>query len=146
MFWQKLYMYLQSFSQKDTTYNFKKDIGERGENAVAAHVKKLNMRILNRNWRHASLELDLVCEDSDGIIFIEVKTRKTQGMTSPFDGVNAKKRATLIKAATVWLRAHNAFEKPCRFAVATVHYTTTPTLQLQVEFHDNAFTASSNAF
>ncbi len=146
MIWRKIFEAMQIFTKNPEYHDLRKVLGTKGESAVADYVKKLNMRVLYRNWRHASLEIDLVCEDADGIIFVEVKTRKAEAMTSALDGISAKKRNVMIKAANVWLRTHDAFEKPCRFAVATVNYTTTPTLQLHVEFYDNAFTATSSTF
>ncbi len=144
MIWQKVCVLTKVLLAKIFSSGKNQDIGIGGENAVAAHVKNLGMRILYRNWRHESFELDMVCEDAEGIIFVEVKTRKLEGMTSPFEGMSVKKRTTIIRAANVWLRAHSAFEKPCRFAVATVNYTINPKLKFHVEFYDHAFTAHTN--
>ncbi len=124
----------------------KQSVGQGGENAAARHVQGLGMRILHRNWRHASLELDLVCQDAEGIVFVEVKTRKAQSMTSPLEGITPKKCATVSRAARAWLAAHEkegVYEKPCRFAVAAVTYEDYPELSYKVEFYDNAFDFTS---
>ncbi len=125
-----------------TVQSRKQHIGQGGENAAAAYVKAQGMRILYRNWRQGSMELDMVCEDAEGLVFVEVKTRKAQNMTSPLEGMTAKKCASLCKAARLWLAAHEkqgVYDKPCRFAVAAVTYEEHPQLCYKVEFYDYAF-------
>ncbi len=125
----------------------KHEVGRMGEDAAAQHLKKCGMRIVHRNWRAGSLELDLVCEDAQGIIFVEVKTRKNTGMTTPEEGIQYKKKASFIKAAQAWLMAHEstgAYEKPCRFAVVAVLYDvdTNQDYNFKVVVYDHAFDLS----
>ncbi len=146
-FWQKIMSYCQTQQDEKGAPRAltKQEIGQGGENAAACYLQERGMRILYRNWRHASLELDLVCEDADGIVFVEVKTRKAQSMTSPLEGITPKKCATLIKAARAWIAAHaeqGAYDKACRFAVAAVSYTENSTITYKVDLYDNAFDLS----
>ena len=118
----------------------KQRVGLGGENAATSYAIAHGMRILYRNWRYGSLELDIICEDIDGVIFVEVKTRKAQSMTSPLEGITAKKCSSLRKAARIWLANHaNYYDKPCRFAVAAVSYVEQPILTYKVMWYDNAF-------
>ncbi len=152
MLWKKLQNALQKSApsspctpstSQTKAKTFKQRIGDEGEQVAADYVKKQGMRILHRNWRHASLEIDIIAEDEHGIVFIEVKTRKHNSMAHPLDGVHAKKQKILLKAAQVWLTTYEAWEKPCRFAVAAVTYEEHPVLCYKVEFYDNAFDFSS---
>ncbi len=145
MFWQKIRHAAQKVTQSKSQ-TAKQRIGQGGENASVSYLKKQGMRILYRNWRHGSLEMDIIAEDAQGIVFVEVKTRKNKSMASALEGVHYKKRASLLKAAQIWLTLHEAWEKPCRFAVAAVTYEEQPYLTYSVEFYDNAFDFNSQSF
>jgi len=114
----------------------KQKLGGRGEAAAARLLVAKRYRILDRNWRRGRLELDLVCEDGDEVVFVEVKTRTSGTLTSPADGMSPKKRQSLIKAARCWLAAHQAWDRACRFDVVCV---TDAGQELRLEHHTNAF-------
>ncbi|MBR6624776.1 MAG: YraN family protein, partial [Mailhella sp.] len=59
--------------------------GAEGEDAAAAHLCRLGWKILDRNWRSRHLELDIVAEERDTVVFVEVKTRAEGGLQSPFE-------------------------------------------------------------
>ncbi len=94
----------------------KKKIGDAGEDFAASYLKKKAFHILARNWRKASYELDLVCQDKDELVFVEVRTRKKDGMNAPSNTISQSKQKTIIKAARLYL-AENFWEGPCRFDV-----------------------------
>ncbi len=130
---------LQNIIKKD-----KRSIGQMGEDAAAKHLKNIGMRILHSNWRHGQLEIDLICQDGDTIVFVEVKTRNSKGLTSPIEGVNQHKKNALLRAAKTWLTVNNAWEKPCRFDVVGVLYDAQDSKpNFHVEYYDNAFDLSA---
>lgn len=92
--------------------------------------------MLERNWRYRQWELDLVCRDSDTLVFVEVKTRKANSLASPADALTAKKRQRLIKAASHYLTSHDLWDEPCRFDLASVIDTGR---SMDVEHIENAF-------
>lgn len=94
--------------------------GDRGEEAAARLLTRQGLRILDRNWRSGSLELDLVCADGDTVVFVEVKTRAADGLAAPADAMTPHKRRTFFRAARAWLAARNAWDRPCRFDVVQV--------------------------
>lgn len=94
--------------------------GSKGEEAAAIFVQALGWHIINRNWRHGSLELDIVAQHNDTLVFVEVKTRRAGGMSSPLDALTRTKQERLIRAALHWIAAHDAWAKPCRFDLAAV--------------------------
>jgi putative endonuclease len=97
-------------------------IGARGEDAAARFLQSRRFKILDRNWRSGSLELDLVCEDGEEIVFVEVKTRTGASMTTPAEGISPGKKRNIVRAARAWLGAHRAWERICRFDVVCVMY------------------------
>ncbi len=100
----------------------KQIIGQQGEDAAANHVQQLGMKILARNWRKGRLELDIICQDGNTIVFVEVKTRKVGSMQSPYEALSIQKQRTLVRAAQAWLAANDAWQSPYRFDLMSVLY------------------------
>lgn len=86
-------------------------VGRRGEDLAAAHVVGLGWRILDRNWRCRSGELDLVALDPGGsgrgtVVFCEVKCRTGTQFGHPLEAITPAKLARLKDLAGLWLQAH----------------------------------------
>ena len=94
--------------------------GVRGEDAAALLLQSLGWRILARNWRSGHLELDIVAEEGDVLVFVEVKTRARGGLQSPHEALTATKKERLMRAARAWLASCNGWERPCRFDLVCV--------------------------
>lgn len=81
----------------------KTPLGERGENVAAKYVRhELGYRILTRNFRVKSGEVDIIARDGDTLVFIEVKTRAYDDPT-PEEQVNLTKQHQITRAAKVFL-------------------------------------------
>ena len=52
-------------------------LGNRGENAAVRFLRRLGYRIMARNCRNHWGEIDIIARDGDWIVFVEVKTRRT---------------------------------------------------------------------
>lgn len=61
------------------------------------------MRILARNWRSGSYELDLVCRDGDELVFVEVRLRGKEDLASPEASMTPAKCRSVVKAARAYL-------------------------------------------
>jgi putative endonuclease len=81
-----------------------KDLGRTGEELAAEHFERLGYRIAARNHRTRWGELDLVLvdEEEDTIVFCEVKTRRL-GSGAPFDNLHEGKRKQVRTMAAAWL-------------------------------------------
>ena len=98
----------------------KKVLGAKGEKAVATYLKKLGMKILERNFRTPFGEADLIVQDGDEIAFVEVKTRTGDGYGTPSEAVTVEKRKRYrLIAKTYWLKTRE--EPNARFDVAEVY-------------------------
>lgn len=95
-------------------------IGRLGEDAAASHLEAKGLRVLERNVCLGRLELDLVCEQGDTLVFVEVKTRAEGSLATPADGLTAQKRSRLLRAAQSYLSRHGLWHKPCRFDLVSV--------------------------
>ncbi len=96
------------------------DLGRQGEDAAARLLEGKGLRILERNLRLGRLELDLVCEDGDTLVFVEVKTRAEGSLATPADGLTAQKRSRLVRAAQAYLAQRDLWQRPCRLDLVAV--------------------------
>lgn len=94
--------------------------GAEGEDAAAASLSRMGWRILARNWRSGHLELDIVAEEQDTLVFVEVKTRAEGGLQRPHEALTPTKKKRLCRAAEAWLEAHGAWSRSCRFDLVCV--------------------------
>ncbi|MFN3925982.1 MAG: YraN family protein [Pseudanabaenaceae cyanobacterium] len=114
-------------------------IGQTGEQVVVQYAVARGWQVLACNWHCRWGELDIVAHGEQGLVFIEVKTRKAdnwdeQGLLA----IDQHKQEKLIKSAQAFLQANPALsDLPCRFDVALVQ---TPAYQIQ--YLEGAFTLS----
>ena len=84
----------------------KDDLGRRGEDLAAQFLAASGYTIIDRNWRCARGEIDLVARDGDETVFVEVKTRSSTAFGHPFEAITARKLARLRRLAIAWCDAH----------------------------------------
>ncbi len=89
-------------------------LGRAGECLAVRHYEMLGAKVLDRNYRTRSGELDLVVAHRGAIVFIEVKTR-TEGGMHPFDSLTYAKRTRLRTLAASWLAEHPHRASELRF-------------------------------
>ena len=94
--------------------------GQDGEKQAVAYLKKSGYRILEKNWRHHPVELDVICQNDDTIVFVEVKTRKDENEESAMNAFNSAKKKNILTAACAWLTQNEKWGNPCRFDFITI--------------------------
>jgi putative endonuclease len=94
--------------------------GQWGENLAAAHYRRLGHKILDRNWRSATGELDLVVFDGTTYVFSEVKARRTSDFGPASAAVTVAKQRRIRQLAVEWLRAHEVHAVSIRFDVVAI--------------------------
>ena len=78
-------------------------LGNRGEDAATNFLAKKAYKIKARNWRFGKLEIDIIAEHNNYIVFIEVKSRSGTYFEQPFQAVTKKKQKFIIKAANAYI-------------------------------------------
>ncbi len=86
-----------------TPYLTPKELGIHGERVAEKHLVDLGYRILDRNWRWRKGELDLVAEHKEQVVFVEVKSRRSQTYGPPEESITRAKREKLIQTAYAYL-------------------------------------------
>ncbi len=78
-------------------------LGKLGEDFAAKWFIDKGFRLLDRNWRHGRVELDLVVGKDDLVIFVEVKTRTNSDFGGAVAAITKQKVNNLTRAALYWL-------------------------------------------
>jgi putative endonuclease len=86
------------------------EIGNNGESIAANYLQENGFIILERNWRHGHLELDIIASYGIKLHFVEVKTRRTQKFGHPEESITPKKMEHLKKAAEAYLLLNPQWE------------------------------------
>ncbi|APB71492.1 YraN family protein [Paenibacillus polymyxa] len=89
--------------------------GAMGEEAAALFLENLGYRIIERNWRCRSGEIDLIAKQEHILVFIEVRSRSSSKYGTPAESVTARKIAQVRQTAAVYLHMNGIGEAPIRF-------------------------------
>jgi putative endonuclease len=95
-------------------------VGRHGEDVAARYVVDAGWRVLDRNWRGADGELDLVALDGGVLVAVEVKTRSGVGFGYPAEAVTPRKVARLRRLTAQWVSAHEVRPRSIRIDVIAV--------------------------
>jgi putative endonuclease len=94
--------------------------GRLGERRAARHLKKAGYRILARNFRAAGAEIDLIALDGDTIVFVEVKSRRSDAAGAPEEAVDERKQERIRRAAEIFASSHRLNGRSMRFDVVAL--------------------------
>ena len=104
------------------TMRAKDVLGRSGEQAAAEYLEAQGFRILDRNWRSADGEIDIVAVERRVLVVCEVKSRTSVRYGSPLEAVSRVKRARLRRLAVQWLNAHGVRFDQVRIDVIGLMY------------------------
>ena len=113
----------------------RKLLGREGEDRAAKFLAKRGYRILERNYRTRSGEIDLIALDRGVVVFVEVKTRTSDAFGAPELAVTPQKQKRMLKAALGYMKYRKLHQVPCRFDVVAISGAAGP----EVELIQNAF-------
>jgi putative endonuclease len=97
-------------------------LGKSGEQAAAEYLQSCGLRILDRNWRSADGEIDIVAAERHVLVVCEVKSRSGLRYGSPLEAVSRAKRSRLRRLAVQWLNAHGVRFDQVRIDVVGLVY------------------------
>ena len=118
-------------------------LGDRGERAAARFLRRKGMKILAKQQRTRLGEIDLIALDQKQIVFIEVKTRRSNDAGQPFEAVDRRKQQKLTKLALAWLKERGRLNQSARFDVVSIIWPDEET-KPQIDHYPNAFEPSGS--
>ena len=120
------------------TFSTKKT-GDKGEDLAVELLEAKGYTIIKRNYRYGKGEIDIIAKDSqeEGLVFIEVKSRKSLEYGSPEEAITKNKIKQLKRIAELYLYENEIKEILCRFDVIAILML--PGQKPQIEHYVNAF-------
>jgi putative endonuclease len=104
-------------------FRAKQRLGRAGEEQAAEFLQRAGYRIIARNWRCPSGEIDLVAEIGDCLVFVEVRSRRNTGnFGTAAESVNGRKQRQVRETAEVYLYRNRCFDRKIRFDVIAVQW------------------------
>ena len=113
-----------------STRTSRRRLGDRGEAIAARYLSGLGYRIVARNVlvpldatpsrRAVVAEIDAIAYDGATLVFVEVKTRRREGLFPIERAVDARKRRLMTRAARRYRRFYGLAGEPYRFEIVTV--------------------------
>lgn len=94
--------------------------GHQGEALALAYLLGQQYAIVEKNYRKACGEVDIIAKDRDTLVFVEVKSRTSKAFGTPFEAVDARKQRQLSRIAHEYLHTHQLGEASARFDVIAV--------------------------
>ena len=114
----------------------KRQIGAEKEAFVCEWLEKNGYRIIERNFRCRSGEIDIVAREGGYLVFLEVKYRSHEGQGLPEEAVDRRKQRIISRVALYYLRRYRYGEStPVRFDVVALFGENT----FSVALYQNAF-------
>lgn len=99
---------------------YKRPIGDFGEEAAANYLERAGMKIIKRNYFCRGGEIDIIAADGSCTVFVEVKTRKDASHGTAAEFVGYAKQQRIIKTALRYAGG----DTEMRFDVVEVYYKT----------------------
>ncbi len=89
-----------------------KQLGQNGEDIAEKFLIKQGYKILERN-RHFSryCEIDIIAQDKDTLVFVEVKTRKTDICGHPLEAITKAKYKNIRTGLSLYLQENPNYKK-----------------------------------
>lgn len=100
----------------------KRSVGTQGEQTAVKFLKKNGYKILQRNYRCKTGEIDIVSYDHGTIAFVEVKTRFSDAYGPPELAVTDRKKRQIIKVALHYVAEKKIRDFDLRFDVVSIFY------------------------
>jgi len=94
--------------------------GKKGEDIAVAYLKSAGYRIVERNYKCLFGEIDIVAKDGDIVVFIEVKSRKSDEFGDPQVAVGLEKQKKISKISLKYLEEKHLYPCNARFDVVAI--------------------------
>ena len=99
----------------------RKDVlGRSGEDLAVDHLLGRGYAIVERNWRCAMGEIDIIARLASTTVVVEVKTRSGPGYGHPLESVTPAKLARLRRLAGAWAFENGPVERLRIDAIAII--------------------------
>jgi len=100
--------------------NQPQQFGRKAEAMAVRYLKKQGYKIIARNHRTRSGEIDIIAREGDTLVFVEVKARSSERFGSAKAAVTPRKQRQVARVALGYLKVTDQSHVKARFDVVTV--------------------------
>lgn len=93
--------------------------GKKAEDVACSFLQHNGLSLIQRNYHCRYGEIDLIMQDSDTLVFVEVRYRSSARFGSASESVDRKKQRKLVFTANHYLQ-NNPSSQPTRFDVVAL--------------------------
>ncbi len=112
----------------DKTVN-KRELGNLGEEIACKYLMKNGYEIIARNVHYSRFcELDIIAKQKNTLVFVEVKTRKTDAFGLPLEAITKSKYENIKKGMFNYLLQ---YPNKCDYRIDVVGITLKPELKIE---------------
>ena len=97
------------------------DIGAQAEDLALQYLQQQGLSVVNRNYHCRQGEIDLIMVDTNTLVFIEVRYRKSAKFGGALESVNYTKQKRIIQTAQHYLQQPTPSHNSCRFDVVAIN-------------------------
>lgn len=99
----------------------KRAFGQLMEQQARDYLVAQGLKEVASNYQCKAGEIDLIMQDSEFLIFVEVRFRERSKYASSVESITRNKQLKIIRAAKYYLLENNLYDKvPCRFDVVAI--------------------------
>ena len=98
----------------------RKVTGEQGEDLACTLLQEKSYQIVERHWRCARGEIDIVAKDGDCWAFVEVKTRHGSQAGLPEEALTKSKWERISELAQTYMGDHNLVDVDWRIDLVAI--------------------------
>lgn len=113
-----------------------KKTGKTGELIAVSHLKNNGYKILDQNYTCSIGEIDIIAMNEGDVVFIEVKSRRSEQFGNPAESVTVNKQKKISTVALFYMKEKNLLGRSARFDVVSVMLTVEKPV---IEIYKNAF-------
>jgi putative endonuclease len=94
--------------------------GEIAENIAVSFLREKGYEILEKNFHFGKGEIDIIARDGDVLVFVEVKSKRSDAEGRPEDEVDQRKQTQVRRIAEGYLHVHGIRDVACRCDVVAI--------------------------
>ena len=107
-----------------------RELGNHGEDVACKFLEKNGYKIIERNKSFSKFcEIDIIAQIKNTLVFVEVKTRKTNSFGSPLEAITKTKYSHIRQGALTYLGENS--KKFSNFRIDAIGITLEPKVEIK---------------
>ncbi len=98
----------------------RKETGNLGEKLARTYLEQRGYLVVETNYRCPSGEIDIIAKKDEYLVFVEVRTKRSNKFGSPEESVTATKKAHLIDSTACYYQTHEGLPDSYRIDFVAV--------------------------